>query len=157
MKSHDLPRAPRTWSVWAPLLRTEEGTGAFNLDLPRPTLLVGSLPTIAATDAAGVVPATLDDIIIQVGESGGAQFTRQSGRAIPNAAGFVDARAFDTGAARVFDLPLWGPSELVIEVRWKVPALAANFHNAIVGVTFWGQHITRDAYERLIKEFEEVE
>jgi len=156
MKPHDLPHAPRTWSVWGALLAAEEATGPLILSLPRPALIVGCLPTIADSDSAGSGSgAALANLLMSLSESTGRIWTKQSTPGgITNASAYVDAAAYDTAERRALDLVLIGPSELIVEFRWKVPTLAAAFHNVIVGANFWGRYLTAAEASELLAEQE---
>lgn len=138
---HDLPRAPRTWAVFAPILAADEESAPVTFDTNRAIVLVGAYPTVARTAVGGTMP-TLDDLLLRVELGSGLGLSAQRGRGIDEASSFCDARAFDTGERRSLDL-LVVQDELVVTARWKVPALAAvSFPNCVVGLNFWGYYPT---------------
>jgi hypothetical protein len=146
------PRAPRTWSVFLPMLAAGDGP-IKRLEPARSCELTGCTLSLALTEAlGGQTMPTLNDIVVKLSTSGDLLFTTQHDRGIENASDYVDVTALETADRRTLGIVLDGKSQLIIEARWKVPTLAASFADAVLGLNFWGEWLTPAQYERRLAE-----
>lgn len=145
------PLAPDTRSVLIALPRLTELSGRYTIPFAWPAEVRGfHVSVIQNSTVGGLLVPGINDFLVDLSVNEGRRYTsnvRDSN--VAAGSGFCDLGAIGYQAPRGVSIPLAGPSEIGLELRWKRWTGAAIYEDALISISALYRRCTPEEVARL--------